>query len=87
MNNSRFRSAVGYLPFEPLQAGDKRVKVVDGVIGGKVSGGGIGDAGDNSGHLFLYGAVIGADGLLVVLKRDPQELMLQLQRLCQLREV
>lgn len=76
-----------YLPLEPLEAGDKGVKVVDGVIGGEVGGGGIGDAGDNGGHLLLDGAVVGSDGLLVVLKGDSEELVLQLQGLRDLGEV
>lgn len=61
--------------------------MVDGVITGQVTvsgGGGVGDAGDNSGHLFLDDAVVSSDRLLVVLKRDPQELVLELQRLGEL---
>jgi len=61
--------------------------VVDGVVGGQVGGGGFGDAGDDGGHLLLDGAVVGTEGFLVVLERDPEELVLQLQRLRQLRKV
>jgi hypothetical protein len=64
-----------------LEAGNERVKVVDGVVRGQIRTCGIGDTGDNSRHLFLDDAVIGSDGLLVVLKRDSEELMLELERL------
>ena len=61
--------------------------MVDGVVGGQVGGGGFGDAGDDGGHLLLDGAVVGTEGFLVVLERDPEELVLQLQRLRQLGKV
>ncbi|WVY92497.1 hypothetical protein V8G54_031585 [Vigna mungo] len=73
------------LSLEPLQAGDKGVKMVDGVIWGEVSG--FVDAGYDGGHLLLDGAVVGTEGFFVVLERNPEELVLQLQRLCQLGKV
>jgi len=68
-----------------LQAGDKGVKMVDGVVWGEV--GGFVDAGDDGGHFLLDGAVVGAEGFFVVLERDPEELVLQLQRVRQLGKV
>ena len=53
--------------------------MADSVVAGHVvSVSGIGDAGDDSGHLFLDDAVIGSDRLLVVLERDSEKLVLQL---------
>lgn len=70
-----------------MEAGDEGVKMINGVVGGKVRGSGIVDAGDNGGHFFLDYAMVGTDGFLVVLKRDSEKLVLQLERLRESREV
>lgn len=70
-----------------MEAGDEGVKVVDGIVRGQVGGGSVVDAGDDGVHLLFDGAVVGSDGLLVVLERDPKELVLELERFSELGEV
>lgn len=77
-----------YLSFEPLQPGDKRTKMINGVVRRHVVAvGGFGDAVNNGGHLPLDNAVVGSDRLLVVLEGDSEELVLELQGLRQVAQL
>ena len=54
---------------------------MNGVVFRNVGIDGVRYAGDDGGDLLLDGAVVGSDRLLVVLEWDPQELVLELERL------
>ena len=78
---------IANLPFEALEARHEGGEAVNGVVLRTVRVNGVRDAGNNGGDFLLDDAVVGSDRLLVVLERDPQELVLQLERLgevCQL---
>lgn len=55
--------------------------MVNGFVPGQVGVSGVGDAGDDGGHLLLDDPMVGANRFLEVLEGDSKELMLQLQRL------
>lgn len=76
------------LSFEPLQPGDEGIEMINGVIAEHVVAvGGFVDAGDDGGHLFLGEAVVGSDRLLVVLERDSEELVLELDGVGEMAEL